>query len=131
MIPHNYWPSGELLLPDLSQEGGESEGFTGTGVQEYDALAVMHGQKACMLLPQLPADIHGARLGTGKLLQEPTDPMTMLSVEHSHPPNYSQWHQTGRIQFTLRILAFHALQYRKVQRRSGMYIESTNPPYPL
>lgn len=31
MIPQNYWPSGELFYLDLSQEGGESEGFTGTG----------------------------------------------------------------------------------------------------
>lgn len=31
MISQNYWPSGELLYLDFSQEGGESEGFTGTG----------------------------------------------------------------------------------------------------
>lgn len=32
---------------------------------------------------------------------------------HFHPPNYPQEHQTGRSQFILRTLGFHALQYRK------------------
>ena len=39
-----------------------------------------------MLLPQLPVDIHGASVGTGKLLQELTDPMTML-VNRTLPPS--------------------------------------------
>lgn len=99
-----------------AREGGESEGFTeDRRFQRVWCFSCDAGQGS-MLLPQLQLTFMEPRVGTGKLLQEPTDPMTMLVSRTAPPPNYSQWHQTGRIQFTLRILAFHALQYRKVQR---------------